>query len=112
MRNAIDNVRVNNAYSYRNNVHFESDKHPILKDHVRNSVLQKRSFLKKFMNFAEGSFNKFHMKWPLSCKIFSFYLKIPYLICYKMGGYPSKTTKICIITVELQWLEHLWDHEN
>ena len=28
-RNVIDNVRVNNAFSYRNNVHFEGDKIPL-----------------------------------------------------------------------------------
>ena len=31
MRNVIDNVRVNNAFSHRTYVHFEDDKIPFLK---------------------------------------------------------------------------------
>ena len=35
------------------------------KGHVINRILHSRSLYMKFMKLAEGSFHKFHMKWPL-----------------------------------------------
>ena len=36
-----------------------------LKGHILNRILHSWSFHIKFMKLAEGSFHKFHMKWPL-----------------------------------------------
>ena len=36
-----------------------------LKGHMINRILHEWSFHMKFMKLAEGSFNKFHMTWPL-----------------------------------------------
>ena len=65
LRNVIDNVRVKNAFSHWTNVYFEGKKNPILKGHMIKRTLHSWSFHTKFMKLAEGSFHKFHMKWPL-----------------------------------------------
>ena len=54
----------------------------------------------------------------LATRLFSFqfkkFKKCPVLstIQVKSKGYYATSAKITSNTVELQWLEHLWDHEN
>ena len=36
----------------------------------------------------------------------------PGLLTYESGALPIALRGPAINTVELQWLEHLWDHEN
>ena len=62
MRNVIDNVRVNNAFSHLTNVHFEGDEIPFFKGRMVNRILHLWSFHMTFMKLAEGSFYKFRMK--------------------------------------------------
>ena len=65
-------ARINNTFSYKNNVHFEADKIPfqmVLKCDV-NRILHASSFCITSMKLAEGSFlilteglfHKFQMK--------------------------------------------------
>ena len=54
----IGNIRVNNAFSYRNNVLFESDKIPFLKGYIIIRFIHSWSFHMKFMKLAEGTFHK------------------------------------------------------
>ena len=50
------------SYVYKNDF---SSSTLIFKGRMINRILHSWSFHMKFMKLAEGSFHKFHMKWPL-----------------------------------------------